>query len=46
MLTFEVGFLGLKFTLLRTILTLPVFYVIAVIMEKYLINKKFEIREP
>jgi len=46
MLTFEVGFLGLKFTLLRTFLTLPVFYVIAVVMEKYLVNKKFEIKEP
>lgn len=45
MLTFEVGFLGLKFTLLRTILTLPVFYLIAVILEKYLQNKNFEVQE-
>jgi len=46
MLTLEIGFLGLKFTILRTILTLPVFYLIAVILEKYLKNKNFEVREP
>ncbi len=43
MLTFETGFLGLKFTLLRTIITLPVFVIIALIMDKYLKEKNFKI---
>jgi uncharacterized membrane protein YraQ (UPF0718 family) len=46
MLTFEIGFLGLKFSLLRTFLTLPVFIIIAEIMEIYLRGKNFEIKEP
>jgi len=46
MLTFETGFLGWKFTLLRTIISLPVFILIAIIMEKYLENKDFKINEP
>jgi len=36
MLSFEIGFLGLKFTILRTILTVPVFILIAILMEQYL----------
>ena len=46
MLTFEIGFLGLKFSLLRTLFTLPVFIVISFIMEKYLHKKHFEIKQP
>ena len=46
MLTFEIGFLGLKFSLLRTLFTLPVFIVISLIMEKYLHKKHFEIKQP
>ncbi|MDD5528396.1 MAG: permease [bacterium] len=46
MLAFEVGFLGLKFTLLRTIITLPVFILIGYLMESYLRNKNFEIKQP
>jgi len=46
MLAFEITFLGLKFTLLRTIITLPVFILIAFIMEKYLKDKNFEVTEP
>ena len=46
MLSFEIGFLGLKFSLLRTLLTLPVFIIIAGIMEIYLRDKNFEIKEP
>jgi len=46
MLTFEIGFLGLKFSLLRTLFTLPVFIVISLIMEKYLHKKRFEVRQP
>lgn len=44
MLSFEVGFLGWKFTLLRTLISLPVFIAIAVIMEK-LFSHSFEVRE-
>ena len=43
MLTFETGFLGIKFTLLRTIITLPVFILISIIMERYLKNKEFKV---
>jgi uncharacterized membrane protein YraQ (UPF0718 family) len=46
MLTFEIGFLGLKFSLLRTAVTLPVFILIGEIMEIYLRDKKFEVRQP
>lgn len=35
MLGFEIGFLGLKFTLLRTALSIPVFITIAVIIDKF-----------
>jgi uncharacterized membrane protein YraQ (UPF0718 family) len=43
MLTFEIGFLGLKFTLLRTLFTLPVFIIIGVIMEKY-VGRDFKVK--
>jgi uncharacterized membrane protein YraQ (UPF0718 family) len=43
MLTFETSFLGLKFSLLRTIITIPVFIVIGIIMERYLSQRHFEI---
>lgn len=45
MLMFEVGFLGLKFSLLRTLVTLPIIIWIAIIMEKYLKNKDFKVKE-
>jgi len=35
MLTFEIGFLGLKFSLLRLILSVPVFILIGIFMGKY-----------
>lgn len=44
MLSFEIGFLGLKFSLLRTLLTIPVFIFIAIIMEKYLKTRNFQIK--
>jgi uncharacterized membrane protein YraQ (UPF0718 family) len=44
MLTFEIGFLGLKFSLLRTLFTLPTFILIGYLMEFYLRNKSFEIK--
>lgn len=46
MLTFEIGFLGLKFSLLRTLFTLPVFVLIGHIMEGYLKHKDFAITVP
>jgi len=46
MITFEIGFLGLKFSLLRTLITLPVFIFIGYIMEWYLKDKKFEVKRP
>ena len=46
MLTFEIGFLGLKFSLLRTLITLPVFIIIGYIMECYLKDKNFEVKQP
>ena len=36
LLTFEIGFLGLKFSILRTLFTLPVFFIIGILMGKYL----------
>lgn len=46
MLTFEIGFLGLKFSILRVILTIPVFIIIAIIMERRLHNTSYEITKP
>lgn len=46
MITFEIGFLGLKFSLLRTIITLPMFILLGFIMEWYLKDKNFEIKQP
>ncbi len=43
MLAFEISFLGLKFSLLRTLITLPVFIIISEIIAVYLKNKKFVI---
>jgi uncharacterized membrane protein YraQ (UPF0718 family) len=45
MITFEIGFLGWKFSILRTLLSLPIIILIAFIMEKYLKNRKFEVYE-
>jgi uncharacterized membrane protein YraQ (UPF0718 family) len=45
MLTFEISFLGLKFSLLRTIITIPVFIVIGIVMERYLKKRNFEIAD-
>lgn len=46
MLTFEIGFLGWKFSLLRTLFSLPIIILIAVVMEKILENKSFEVKQP
>jgi uncharacterized membrane protein YraQ (UPF0718 family) len=46
MLGFEVSFLGLKFSIMRTLITLPLFILIAVIMEFYSKRIGFEVRNP
>jgi uncharacterized membrane protein YraQ (UPF0718 family) len=46
MLTFEIGFLGLKFSLLRTLFTLPAFIGIGYIMEWIHHGKNFSIAAP
>ena len=46
MLAFEIGFLGLKFSLLRTLFTLPVFIGIGYLLAVYLKNKNFEVTQP
>jgi uncharacterized membrane protein YraQ (UPF0718 family) len=46
MLTFEIGFLGLRFSLLRTLITLPVFIAIAAVMEALLKPKGFVVLDP
>jgi uncharacterized membrane protein YraQ (UPF0718 family) len=46
MLTFEIGFLGLRFSLLRTLMTLPVFIGIAFVMEAVLKSRGLVVRDP
>ncbi|GAB4428191.1 MAG: permease [Anaerolineae bacterium] len=46
MLGIEIGYLGVKFTLVRTLIALPLFIAVGYLMEWYLRNKKFEIYEP
>jgi uncharacterized membrane protein YraQ (UPF0718 family) len=46
MLTFEIGFLGLKFSILRTLFTLPLIILIGIIMERYFKNRPFEVKQP
>jgi uncharacterized membrane protein YraQ (UPF0718 family) len=46
MLTFEIGFLGLRFSLLRTLITLPIFIAIAVVMEAVLKSKGLVVLDP
>jgi uncharacterized membrane protein YraQ (UPF0718 family) len=46
MLAFEIGFLGLKFSLLRTLFTLPIFIGIGNLFAVYLKNKNFEVTQP
>ena len=46
MLGIEIGYLGLNFSLLRTLVSLPLFILIGYFMEWYLRNKDFEITQP
>ena len=45
MLGIEIGYLGLKFTLARTLVALPLFILIGYFMEWYLKNRNFEVNE-
>jgi len=45
MLGIEIGYLGLNFTLARTLVALPLFIATGYFMEWYLRNKKFEVYE-
>lgn len=45
MLAFEVGFLGIKFTLLRIIITLPIFIVVGMIMGRYFDKNNLKIKD-
>jgi len=44
MLGIEMGYLGIKFTILRTLISLPLFILIGYLMEKIL-GKDFEVKE-
>lgn len=44
MLGIEIGYLGIKFTILRTLISLPLFILIGYVMEKIL-GKDFEVKE-
>jgi uncharacterized membrane protein YraQ (UPF0718 family) len=46
MLAFEIGFLGLKFSLLRALFSLPVFVTIGYLLAQVLKNKNFAVKEP
>ena len=44
MLGIEIAYLGVKFTLVRTLVSLPLFIAIGYLMEWYLKNKNFEVK--
>jgi len=46
MLAFEINYLGLKFSLLRTLITLPIFIAIGFLMERLFKNKDFSVKNP
>jgi len=46
MLTFEIGFLGITFSVLRLILTIPVFILIAWVLHKILKGKQYSMGTP
>jgi uncharacterized membrane protein YraQ (UPF0718 family) len=45
MLGIEIGYLGIQFSLVRTLVSLPLFIGIGYLMERYLKSKHFEIRD-
>jgi uncharacterized membrane protein YraQ (UPF0718 family) len=46
MLGIEIGYLGVEFTLARTIISLPLFIAIGLLMERYLKGTEFEVMNP
>jgi uncharacterized membrane protein YraQ (UPF0718 family) len=44
MLAFEIGFLGIQFSLLRILISIPVFIIVGTIMGKYFSKNKLEIK--
>jgi uncharacterized membrane protein YraQ (UPF0718 family) len=45
MLGIEIGYLGIEFTLARTLVSLPLFIAIGYLMERYLKSKHFEVKD-
>ena len=45
MLSFEIGFLGIQFSLMRIILSLPVFILVGILMGKYFEKNKLEMKQ-
>lgn len=45
MVGIEIGYLGIQFTLVRTLISLPLFIGIGFLLERYLKNRDFEINE-
>jgi len=45
MLAFEIGFLGIKFSILRIFITIPIFIVVGTIMGKYFEKNDYEVKE-
>ncbi len=45
MLGIEIGYLGIQFSLVRTLISLPLFISIGYLMERYLKNRHFEIKD-
>jgi len=45
MLGIEIGYLGINFTLARTLVSLPLFIAVGYLMEWYLRNKNFEVNQ-
>ncbi len=44
MLTFEIGFLGIKFSLLRIFISIPIFIIVSIIMGKYFTKNKCKVK--
>ena len=45
MIAFEIGFLGIEFSLLRIAITLPIFIVVGLIMGKYFESRNLEVKD-
>ncbi len=46
MLGIEIGYLGIEFTIIRTLISLPFFIAIGFLMERFLEGKNFEVMNP